>query len=83
MASELKAVTLVRRGASGSDPTLVVWAAVAATLVDWFATGKERTHTFPAQRPTQIGDDTVRVIDVTVARDHLAYIVLEDVREES
>lgn len=56
---------------------LEVFTPYATDLVNWFATGKERTFTFRAMLPTNIADEVGRPIDVTLAREHVAFITTE------
>lgn len=71
--------TMVTIGMTGANyvslpAPLEVFTPYASSLLDWFATGKERTYTFRAMLPAGIGDDANRPIDITLAREHIAFI---------
>lgn len=57
----------------GFMPSLEVFTPYATGLVDWFTTEKTPTHTF---RGLPVGRDAGPV-DITVARQHLVYILTE------
>jgi hypothetical protein len=56
---------------------LEVFTPYATDLVNWFATGEERTFTFRAMLPNRVADQAGTPIDVTLAREHVAFITTE------
>ncbi len=56
---------------------LEVFTPYASELVNWFATGEERTYTFRAMLPSHAADPAGKPIDVTLAREHVAFITTE------
>lgn len=56
---------------------LEVFTPYATDLVAWFATGDAPTHTFRAMLQARNVDEVGLPIDVTLARQHVAFITTE------
>jgi len=82
MSTRLKTVYLGLTGVGeGVHPgPFAVLDAYLPGLLAWHATGKERAHSFRALLPVRYSDESARVVDVQVSREHVAYIMVEEVQ---
>lgn len=70
-------VTIETTQVGGQTLLLDVFTPYATALVEWFQQGKERTHTVRGVFAFAPLTDEGHPIDVTLSRDHVAYIITQ------